>query len=537
LVWSLSFALGLSVAARAQPQASSRTGATSKSGSADAQDSDRTQSTGRAGQSKTDAGKTATAPDAAPPATEVADPSQTRKIVANEIFRDPKIEKLKLLDVNKFQHVVRQPVPNSDLEELKAMAGGAGTNVDRALIDRVVDAMVSKLTDHANIQALVDPPPQLKMGSPTARAIQEATTDLLKPLFLAKSAKNQAFLTVYNRVLLQKLTPLLKNHLIPRIQAMIILGQSGSLDLLQTYESQIRDKDQTIWVKLWALEGIANIIEGGRPMTGTAQIDAAKIVADFLEADDIPWPAQLRALEVLSAMRRGFVPNRASKADMANAAMHLLTDADSKMEVRAEAARALGLMEIGGSVPRYNYDLVAQAAGWLAADLGAEIGTLVPSPPVRTAAPKASARPASRSSPAKTAAPAKPAKPAGTNPDKARYLTALLVGPVYQAFDGAPGLRDAGLLHAGGHAPAYTEKVFALVKAVVKASVDLVQPGVSRQVDAKKKELAAQVAALREFVETNAPADRHLVPDGVAFPLPDVRAQLPAPGEGAAGPQ
>ena len=194
---------------------------------------------------------------------------------------------------------------------------------------------------------------------------------------------------MYNRALLQKLTPLLKNHLIPRIQAMIILGQSGSLDMLATYESQIKDPNQTIWVKLWALEGIVNITEGGGRLAGSAQVEAAKIVADFLEKeDDIPWPAQLRALELLSAMRKATCPIDPGTADMATAAMHLLADADSKLEVRAEAAKALGLMQISSSVPKYNYDLVAHTTGLLAADLGAEIGTsgrAVPSGPLRRA--------------------------------------------------------------------------------------------------------------------------------------------------------
>jgi len=505
IFWCLGLALFLPVPVRAQPQSSS----------------------------KTDPGQAATAPDAAAPAAAAVDPSQTRKIVANEIFRDPKVEKQKLLDINKFPHLVKQPVPRAEILDLNAMAGGANSNIDKGLIDRVIDAMVSKLTEHANIQSLIDPPAGQSASAPAARAIHEATTVLLEPIFLARSAKNQSFLTVYNRALLQKLTPLLKNHLIPRIQAMIVLGESGSLEMLGTYESQIRDPNQTIWVKLWALEGIVNISEAGGRLTGSGQIEAAKIVADFLEKeDDIPWPAQLRALEALSALRQGFVPNRSRYADMANAAMHLLADADSKLEVRAEAAKALGLMQINAGVPKYNYDLVAQTTGLLAADLGAEIGTNWPNSPVRAAALNPSAKAtAAKKNLAKTSVPSTPAKPAvATNPAKAKYLTALLVGPVYQAFDGVTGLRESGLLHAvGGSSPAYAEKVFALVKAVAKASVDLIYSG-SRQYDDRKKELAAQVGALRDFLAKNAPADRHLVPDGVAYPLPEAQsAQLPAP--------
>jgi len=76
-----------------------------------------------------------------------------------------------------------------------------------------------------------------------------------------------------------------------------------------------------------------------------------------------------------------------------------------------------------------------------------------------------------------------------------------------------------------------------LVKDVAQASLDLIYSG-SRQIDDRKKDLAAKVEALRNFLENNAPADRHLVPDGVAFPLPEVQAAgLTAPQAQAAEPQ
>ena len=314
---------------------------------------------------------------------------------------------------------------------------------------------------------------------------------MLEPIFAAKSIKNQAFLTVYYRILRDELTPLLKNHLIPRVQAMIILGECGSADFLPLYFAQIKDPNQTVWVKLWALEGMVNVIEDGGRLTAQDQILAAKTVAEFLEKEaDLPWPAQLRALEVLSAMRQGYEPNKPQKATMANAAMTLLADGAAKLEVRSEAARALGQMPIASAVSKYNYPLVAHAAGQLAAELGNRIATGF-----------------------------------STNQDKAKYLTALLIGPVYQAFDGVPGARDSGLLHAtGGPSAAYVQKVFDLVKPVAQATIELLSAG-QRQVKNRQKELVAHVAALKDFLEKNAPGDRHLVPDGAEFPialLPDV---------------
>ncbi len=211
---------------------------------------------------------------------------------------------------------------------------------------------------------------------------------------------------------------------------MIILGESGNPDALGLFEEQIKDKTQTTWVKLWAMEGISNIRADGRQLRGSAQIDAARVVSDLLDQDrELPWPAQLRALEALGALRQGYMPNQPQKAHMANAAMRLLADPQARLEVRAEAARTLALMQITPAVERYNYLLVAHATAHLAAELGNRIASNFPTPP----APK-------KTSAAKSAEPVKKAAPSNAgNKAKSEYYTGLLLGPVYQAFDGVPG--------------------------------------------------------------------------------------------------
>ena len=59
---------------------------------------------------------------------------------------------------------------------------------------------------------------------------------------------------------------------------------------------------------------------------------------------------------------------------------------------------------------------------------------------------------------------------------------------------------------------------------VGKGAVDLLNSG-SRQLPDREKELAAHVDALRDFLESNAPATRRLVQDGVEYPA----AQAAAP--------
>ncbi len=476
--------LSSSVAAQDEGTTKSKSGQAGASASPKAGESKKGTSKGDSG--KTEQGKGAVAAEAA--AGNPADPSKSTKVNPIEIFRDPRAEKL--VDVRKYQAVSARAVAQGDIGALKQMGQDVNVNVELGLINRVVDAMAAKLTDHANIQALVEPSAGQNPNAAASKAIQEATAMLLEPLFTAKAAKNQAFLSAYNRVLLLKLRPLLKNHLIPRIQAAIILGQSANPDALQLFVDQIKDDKQTIWVKLWAMEGIANIVEEGYRLPASNRIDAGKAIADFLKNEnDIPWPAQLRALEALGAMRQGFRVNAPKEAEMASAAMRLLTDFEAKPEVRSEAARALGLMEITSAVRGYNFPLIAHASGLLAADLGSQIGSNFKN-----------------------------------NPLKSRYLTVLLAGPVFEAFDGVPGMRDSGLAHmANGEAAGYVSKVFELVKPIVKASSDLlVSP--SRQVPDRQKDLAAKVAALKQFLSKNPPRNRSLVQGGPEFPLGDTAA-------------
>ena len=464
------------------------------------------------------------------------DVDQSGKIVPYEIFRDPKAEKL--LGVDNYPEIKKPPVANADLQQVNGMAGGQ-VAMDLALVNRVVDAMVAKLTDHGNIQALIEPSPKLPAAAPANRAIQDATTALLEPIFLARGAapRNTSFLTSYNRILSTKLTPLLKNHLVPRVQAMIVLGQSGSSDLLPIYVAQIKEPNQTIWVKLWGLEGIVNLMEDSGRISGESQSQTAKIVADFLSAsEDLPWPVQLRGLEALSALRQGYEPAHPERAAMASAAMKILADSNAKPEVRSEAARALGLMQITAAVRKYNFPLVAHSIGLLAADLGTQVNTYIPERVAKTTTKKAvmapdAAKPAAKAlkgkakaGPAPAAAVAAP-PPVPANPARAKYLTALLIGPVYQAFEGVPGPRgDSGGLNRTGDGAAYSQQVFELVKSVAKASVELISAG-SRQINDKKKDLEARVQALHDFLEKTAPSDRHLVQGGQDYPLAQASAK------------
>jgi len=368
----------------------------------------------------------------------------------------------------------------------------------------MVDGMVAQLTDTKNIQALIDPPPQTPASSPTMRAVEEATRNLLEPLYMARAVKNTRFLADYNRTLLRSLQPLLKHHLVPRVQAMIVLGSSGNPDALKLFLDAIRDPQQTLWVKLWAIRGITNIMQNpSARLSGDQEVQAARVIAEQLDVKikDMPWPLQLRALEALSYLRQGYIPAAPKDAEMAAAAMRILADPKARTEVRAEAARALGMMQISTAVPGYNFPLVAYAAAQLAARVAEQIAATYS---------------------------ADKGKP--LNATKAEHLTGLLLGPVYQAFEGQPGVRESGLLHSpAAAAHSDVQKIADQIRPVAKAAIELVRAPTG-QLKARRADLLARVEVLKDYLAKNVPANRHLVPDDDGF-LEDAGTQAGEPAE------
>ncbi len=117
-----------------------------------------------------------------------------------------------------------------DVAAVQGMAGAVNGAVDSTVIRRVVDGMVAQLTDTKNIQAVIDPAPGTAPGAPAMRAIEDATKTLIEPIYMARASQNTRFVAEYNRALLRGLQPLLKHHLVPRVQAMIVLGTSANPD-------------------------------------------------------------------------------------------------------------------------------------------------------------------------------------------------------------------------------------------------------------------------------------------------------------------
>ena len=95
---------------------------------------------------------------------------------------------------------------------------------------------------------------------------------------------------------------------------MIVLGEAASPESIVLFQNEIANRNQALWVKLWALEGISNIKKkGGGRLSADQESKAARSISDFLEKQkELPWPIQLRALEALGSLRQGDLPTAAS---------------------------------------------------------------------------------------------------------------------------------------------------------------------------------------------------------------------------------
>lgn len=458
--------------------------------------------------------KDATTKEAQPPAEEP--PPAVNLGGTVESFKDPRAEKA--LGVFKAVPGLRDCRP-SDITQVKAAASTSGP-VDTALVQRFVDGMAYRLIDKANLNGLIAPPPGTNLNSSVLRGVKDASANLLDVLFTARTAKNAGFLQAYNRALQATLPKLLDNNLVSRIEAMIVLGQAADPGALPIYMAQLKDANQTVWVKLWAARGISNLVDGGARVDQVLSVQqasaAGKALVDFLEAEkDAPWPAQMRALEAIGAMRQASQPTSLNKAEMAAVAMQFLADGEATPEVRSAAAWALGMMRVNPAVSGYNFQLVAYHIGLFAADLASDAAASYPAP---KAAPRPAAKDASKTAKADAkkkdqAAEEAPAEVSASNPTLSEYLAGLLVAPVFQAFNGIEGVRESGLAKQTnlGQAAAYVKQIADLQSAAARASVELVR-GTPGQYEGHIKNLHDRIAALKAALDKAPPKDFHLVP-------------------------
>jgi hypothetical protein len=433
----------------------------------------------------------------------VIDSGKENKRGVAEVYKDPRVEKT--LE-NKFKEFPAQPQRQIEADK-KAVASMAGmqANPDRATIERVLDSLIADMTNHSHIRTILDP--KAFKPSDRDRAIERASQLLIKYYTDARANKNEAFLAVYIPVLFSKLTPLLENHLFARVQASIVLAMAARPAFIDTFTKQIADGNQVLWVKLWAARGITNATSGGKVtidvIKGTA---ATKALVGFLKAEaEAPWWIQLRVFEALGSLRLPSTTGPTGPPDVAAILLDHASDPKAKVESRAWAAWALGMLNVPANT-KFNYALESYQVGQIAAELGDKIGKEYDLH----------------------------SKNFVKQSDRARFLAALLMYQVYPALSGDDDLRGSGLLKSG-HPAAVAARPFMTgldgqLREVSQAALELLNAGGNQQ-KKTRDELGKQVNELKSYLDKNRPTDANLFPGGPKIPLNPAQVTVVPPAK------
>ncbi|MEO6808018.1 MAG: hypothetical protein ABI353_02770 [Isosphaeraceae bacterium] len=434
------------------------------------------------------------------------DPTKVKRTDPTEVWKDPNASAAL---PNTFPELpTSRFLTRSEIDSVMNMATGQAL-INREVLKRYIQNYAADLTRHTNIEAYLSiggfnsegeplTPQELSRNAGLVKGIETAASQLSAPLIKAEASRNTAFRAEYTRALIPVVGQLLKNHLIARIQGMIVLSRSGDPEAIPTFVAALKDPNQLLSVKERAAVGLIQVGQGGRALLNPGQqaIPAAEGLTTFLEQEpNAFWPAKARALEALGALRQSTSRPGRDQADFATAVMKYLADPKAKFEVRVAAAWAMGWMRIDRQVPKYNFALIAYHIGQLAAEIGDRIVEVEPENPYRT-----------------------------------RHLTNLelqLLESLVGDTSGPP--NDTGLSRANHPALAsarvFISQVQQRIHGVAGASIAL-SNAAGQQRTPRRNELAAQVEDLKSFLTKNTPTDRKLVPGGDDFPGP--KAQVAA---------
>jgi len=362
-------------------------------------------------------------------------------------------------------------------------------SLDLAAIDRYVRSRAAMLTKKSYLKALIEP--DAKGADP--RPLEVAARELMAPMLVPASSANKSFRDAYVKKLIESFAKIWSGHLHSRTFAMIVLSRSGDPQALPVFAAQMKDPEQLAIVKLLAAVGISRVaLDGRRDVDDVVAIPAAKALADFLKREpETFWPAQFRAVEGLGSLRLATESPLGTKAEFAEVLVSLAVDPKTPPTVRAWASWALGMLRVPNSVRTYNYPLVANVIGAVAADLGSKV---VEQP--------------------------------DTAQGKMRSLANLLV-QTHFGLIGDPNTRTSGLArsnHPGAAlSQAHIAEVEKRVRVVTKASYDL-STGPRSQMQGQRATLLAAIEDLRTFLMKPIPAGRSLYAGAVPVPEPTAPA-------------
>lgn len=402
-----------------------------------------------------------------------------------ETFRDPRVDDALSTDLIKELPGPRPNFTQNEERQFMTMAGGRSDSNPR-LISRFVDAKASELTNRKAIEAMISGEGNV---SSTVRPIESATTAMINASRAANANGNTPFMTTYAAVLIKTLQPLLKAHLVTRVQSAIVLASTESMDVTPTLIQILGDEEQPWQMKFIAVQGLNNSIQKGRrPLAYNNRTQITVAVCNLVRNEsDVPWFIKSEVCDVVANLRIVTESVSGRKVEPAELMMELLTNESERAEVRFAAARALGLMEIPSQFRPFNYQLVAASVGHAVVDTAKNVLSTTPS-----------------------------------ESSRGQQLVAILAAKLPAAFSGEQGMTESGLKRqvvvglASNDVKAAVDEIQAKVNSVVNAASQFVKSR-GEIVQARRTDLQTSILELEKTVAKYQPVDRALIKGGATF--------------------
>lgn len=402
-----------------------------------------------------------------------------------ESFRDPRVDDALNTDLIKELPAPRPAFSPNEERQVRDMAAGRG-DVTPRLITRFVEAKAADLTNKKAIETLISGEGQVNT---LVRPIETATTAMINVARASNAAGNTPFMTSYAAALIKTFQPQLKGHLVTRVQAMQAMAATGSLDVNPIFVSVLSDDAQPWQVKMIALEGINNVIQGGkRPLGFNQRTQLTVALMNMLrEEKSPPWFLSAQTARLLGNLRivSESVPER--KVAPAETLMDFLTDPNERPEVRFESARALGLLDITTQFRPYNNMLVTASLAEAVVQTAQQVSTITPS-----------------------------------DSSRAQQLVAIMADKVSPAFLGIQGIVDSGILRqaevtqSDNATRAAINEIFVKTKDVINSAANYSRAR-GDLIQARRADLQGRIVELQKLVDKHQPKDRTLVKGGKSF--------------------
>ncbi|MFM7594224.1 MAG: hypothetical protein ACKO85_20735 [Isosphaeraceae bacterium] len=418
---------------------------------------------------------------------------EAKEVELTESFRDSRVDDALSTDLIKELPAPRPTFSQNEERQVLTSAGGRGDANPRS-ISRFVEAKAADLTNRKAIEAILNGEAN---SNALVRPIEAATQALINASKAANAASNTPFMTTYSAALIKTMQPLLKAHLVTRVQALLALASTGSLDVNPLLIQVMSDDEQPWQMKLVAIRGVNNSIQAGRrPMAFNARTQLTVALCNLIrEETDAPWFIKSEAAEVIGNIRIVSESVSGRKVEPAELMMSLLVNSDERPKVRLAAARALGLMEIPSQFRPFNNHLVAASLAQAVADTAKKVMASTP-----------------------------------TDSSRGQQLIAILAERIPSAFNGEQGMTDSGLVRqavvgqGSTEAKAAIDALFNAIKPVINAGSNYVK---SRGdiVEGRRTDLQTTIAELEKAIAKNQAKDRTLIKGGESFDAEEPAAE------------